>query len=431
MAQVTNAAGSWRESAKEDLKKTVGELKGEIQEEERDIAGRARVDMALYPPPPRVYWTTVGVYVAVMVLLGFYAWISLTALVIPVGIPVNVGVAILLLQVLYFIDSLQSIGVNDLAGFSLFGRPWHVPKTGIYIVPRGILTLIRADRNYKDERFPGPADKIFRISEEKQRERPGGDMPPEGMVRPIFVTTGEPKLTDEEKKQLKGGGNPLDQQLSVEIAYFVRYRPNQEHGGVFRIARNLSAQTGDIDQRIKDLVREQSERDMKSVLSRLTLATIIENWDLVNEIFILKIRLAVLRLGIDIDKRGGGLDDINPSRETNVAQAEVAREQFRKLATITKADAEREKRIREGEGAGRAEQARLEGLAGGYKKIKDDLGIGGESVIASETAKASLGKTTLVVGTGGVKELFGLVAAGKEFFSSQTPDPNADKQKGA
>ena len=422
----------WRVNARQELMETIKDLEEQFEAEVEEIKKEEETDKSLYPQNPRVYWfMVVGLYISVQVVLGLYGWFSLTATVIPVGIPVNVGVVVLLLQAFHFANSIRSIEVNDLAGFSLLGRPLYVPKSGPYIVPLGILKLIKADRNYKDVRFPGPADKIFRVGEDVQKTREeGGDMPPEGkgQVRPIFVTTGEPRLTDNDKKKLKDSGdiNPLDRQLSVEISYFVRYRPSKDYGGIFRIARNLSAKTEEIDKQIKDLIQEQSWRDMQSVLTRHTPATIIENRDLVNEVFRLKLRLAVMRLGIDIDEKGSGLDDLNPSRETNKAQATVAREQFNKLAAITKAEAEGESFALVGAGKGRAEQSRLEGLAKGYKKIKDDLGIDGEDVIASETAKASLDKAkAFVVGTSGVKELFGLVAAGKEALSE------LDTKKGA
>ena len=423
----------WRKNARQELVDTIKDLEERFKAEEAEIKEEGETDKSLYPQAPRFYWLwTVGSYVSVQVVLGYYALFSLTETVIPVGIPVNVGVVVLLLQAFHFANSIRSIEVNDLAGFSFLGRPLYVPKSGPYIVPLWILKLIKADRNYKDVRFPGPADKIFRVSEDVQKGREeGGDMPPADkpdLVRPIFVTTGEPRLTDNDKEKLKESGdwNPLDRQLSVEISYFVRYRPSKDYGGIFRIARNLSAKTEEIDKQIKDLVQEQSGRDMKAILTRHTSATIIENRDLINKVFILRLRLAVMRLGIDIDKDGCGLDDLNPSRETNKAQATVAREQFNKLATITKAEAEGESFALVGAGKGRAKQSRLEGLAKGYKKIKEDLGIDGEDVIASETAKASLDKAkAFVVGTSGVKELFGLVAAGKEALSE------LDTKKGA
>lgn len=419
-------ATTWRESAKKELEEAVVTLTQEFQTEEGAIRRQTETDKALYPPSPVYYWITVGIYDFIQLVLGYYALTKLTELVIPIGIPINVGLVVCLLQIIHFFKTLRSIEVSDLAGFSFFGRPWYIPKSGLYQVPWGILTLVRADRNYKDKRFPGPADKIFRVSKEKQKDREGGDMPPEGkdLVRPIFVTTGEPRLTSEDTRTLKekGGGNPLDQQLSVEISYFVRYRPDQEYGGIFRIARNLSARTGDIDQRIQDLVQEQAEREMKAVLTRHTPATIIENWDLVNKVFILKLRLTVMRLGIDIDRNGGGLDDLNPSHETNETQAEVTREQFRKLATITKAEAtsaERQK-VREGEAAG--ELAWLKAQAEGRKKMKEELGVSGDAVLASEAVREVLKETDVILagGEGGMGDVMRLVKGAQSAFNSGT-----------
>jgi len=406
----------WRNEAKTELEKIAGDLEAAHKSEEQQISDQAKVDTTLIPPSDGYYWTTVVLYIVAQVVLGLYAWLSLTTKVVPIGIPVNVGVAILLLQALHFIGSFRSIGVNDLAGFSFFGRPWYIPKSGLYLIPLWILTLIKADRNYKDKRFPGPPNKVFRVSSTLQETREGGDMPPEDkdMVRPIFVMTGESRLTDDDKKKLKENGemNPLDRQLSVEISYFVRYRPDQEYGGIFRIARNLASQTGSIDERIQDLVQEQSERDMKAVLSRHTPATIIENWDLVNKVFILKLRLAVMRLGIDVDKNGGGLDDLNVSHKTNDAQAEVTREQFKKLATITKAEAEKIRRQKEREGDAAGELAWLTAQAEGRKKMKEQLGIeNGETILAAEAVREISANTdVLVVGAeGGMRDVLGLV----------------------
>jgi len=354
-----------------------------------------------------------------------HASFSLTEKTISIGIPVNVGVLVLLLQAFHIKASLRSIGVDDLAGFSLFRRPWFMPKTGLYLVPFGILELVKANRNYKDKRFPGPADKIFRVSKTKQETRDGGDMPPEGkdLVRPIYVTTGEPRLTDVDKQKLeKEDANPLDRQLSVEVSYFIRYRPDQEHGGIFRIARNLASQTGDIDERIQNLVQEQSERDIKSVLTRHTPATIIENWDLINKVFIMKFRLAVMRLGIDVDKNGGGLDDMNPSHITNEAQAEVTRAQFRKLATITDAEADKEKRRKEKEGDAAGELAWLTAQAKGRKEIMDSLKVSGDAVLASEAVREVLGETDVVLagGEGGMRDILGFVKGAQSVLKSGT-----------
>lgn len=430
MDMITETSGlEWRKNAKKELVETVNDLKGQIIAEVAEIKDEEDRDKSLYPSKPWVYWfLVVGLYVSVQVVLGLYAWLSLTETVIPVGIPVNVGIVVLLLQAFHFANSIRSIEVNDLAGFSLFGRPLYVPRSGPYIVPLWILKLTKANMNYKDVRFPGPANDIFRISDEEQKKRPEGDMPPPGKVRPIFVTTGERRLTNSDKEKLKKKDseeniNPLDQQLHVEISYFVRYRPSKLYGGIFRIARNLSAKTEEIDKQIKDLIQEQSSRDMQSVLTRHTPATIIENRDLVNEVFRLKLSLAVMRLGIDIDEKGSGLDDLNPSRETNKDQAEVAREQFRKLATITKAEAGMVALQKEGEGKAAAELALLMAQAEGRKAMKEALGdVSGDAILASEAVRGILKETDVILagGEGGMKDVMAFVKGAQSAFNSGT-----------
>jgi regulator of protease activity HflC (stomatin/prohibitin superfamily) len=320
-----------------------------------------------------------------------------------------------------------------LAGIEFYGRPLYAPKSGLYVVPLFLLSLSMVSRNYKDVRFPGPADKIFRVSEAVQQSRPdGGDMPPPGsdLVRPIFVTTGEPRLTPEEraKRSEDPNANPLDEQLNIEIAYFVRYRPHEAHGGIFRITRNIG-HSGNLDEEIKNLITEQSERDMKAILTQLTTATIVANWDLVNEVFALKLQASILRLGIQVDPRGGGLDDVNPSRETNTKQADVARARFDRQTTIAKADAEEQKRIREGRGTATARQLALEAEAAGLKKLKEEAGVDGVTATAAEVAKAAFANADSVMAgaSSGLTDILGAVRTGTEMLNRGRPatPPNA------
>lgn len=408
--------GTWHENAKASLSKMKSELGEAIEEEKKKIGEEeaAKENQHFEPPLPNRYWSTIVAYIALQVFLSIIS-IRFMSTVVNVGLPVNVGWMTLLLQSMHFFSSLRSISVDDLAGFTLFGRPWYIPNPGLYIAPAGVMRTIRASRNYKDKRFPGPSDKVFRVSNEQQRTREGGDIPPKegGFVRPIFVMTGKPQLTERDKRDAKDNErDPLDQQLSVEISYFVRYRPRQRSGGIFRVARSLSAQTEDIDSRILDLVQEQSERDMKTILSKLTPATIIANWDLVNEVFILKLRLAVMRLGIQIDKHGGGgLVDINVSHDTNDAQARVARALFEKQTKVIAAEAEKIRLEREGSGTASAVLAKLTAEADGRKKMKEALEVSGNDILASETTRNILGNTDVILAgaEAGTKDIFSLI----------------------
>jgi regulator of protease activity HflC (stomatin/prohibitin superfamily) len=422
---MSNDRLDWRNAAKDELVKTARQLEDELVLIDRQIRIEGSKDADLVPPHPVWYWSTVASYNIAQLTLAFFALFSLTKIVMPIGIPVNLGIVIFLLQTIHFAMSWHKVDVSHMAGFKLFGRPWYSATNGLYQVPWGIISVVWADRNYKDKRFPGPADKIYRVSSELQTTTPGGDMPPQGrdLFRPIFVLTGEPRFTDKDIGRLKEDSsllNPLDKQLTVEISYFVRYRPDQDYGGIFRIARNLSSETGNIDERIEDLIREQSERDMNAILKRHTTATINENWDLVNEVFIRKLRLSAVRLGIDIPDEGAGLANLNPSHITNEDQANVVRALFKKDAIVTLGEAEglRLRKVREGEAAG--ELAWLNAQAAGRKAIKDSLIVDGDAVLASEAVREVLKETDVILagGEGGMSDLMRLVKGAQSAFNA-------------
>ncbi len=435
----------WRELAKKRLMDDLKELRKQLIDDElgpagaqpkgaliREIEAETAKD-GTYTVRPKTYRTIVIAYLALQVVLALYLYFGvgiLTEVSLTEGFKIYPGLMALILQGIHLAASLKVVKVDDLPGIDLFGRPLFEPKSGLYVVPLFILTLTTMNRNYLDVRFPGPADKIFRVSTGVQVQHPGGDMPPvdSEQVRPIFVTTGEPTLTPQEDKERKAGNwNPLDEQLNIEIAYFVRYRPNQDHGGIFRLIRNIGGIRGksadETKKVIENLLQEQSERDIKSVITQQTYATVVENWALVNRVFALKLQQSVLRLGIQVDPRGAGLDDANPSHETNESQMEVARERFRRNQAIIKADGQGKAIVTLGRSNAEAEKLRLKALAEGYEKIKTDLGVDGDAVIASETVKAALSEKTdtLVLGTGGIEQLFGLVKAGQNVLERNKP----------
>ncbi len=426
----------WRELAKKRLTDELAELRTGLADDIKKIETETAAD-GTYTVRSFAYLVIVGIYLVAQLVLGGVALYNvLVEVKLADGFAIYPMLMLLLLQALHLGVSLRTIKVDDLSGIDFFGRPLFEPKTGLYVVPLFILTLTITNRNYRDVRFPGHPDKIFRISAEAQQASPTGDMPPAGndLVRPIYVTTGEPALTPNEHKERKTGTeNPLDEQLNIEVAYFVRYRPNQEHGGIFRLIRNIGGIRGKTAEEtrtvIEDLLREQSERDIKSILTQQTYATTVENWALVNEVFALKLQQSILRLGIQVDPRGAGLDDANPSHVTNEAQMEVARERFRRNQTVIKADGDGKRIVTLGRSNAEADKLRLEALAKGYEKIKTGLGVDGDAVIASETVKAALSEKTdtLVLGTGGIEQLFGLVKAGQGMLTKKTPaQPPAD-----
>lgn len=410
----------WHERAREELENLKKELVGDEGQggERKAIEDRIKnesiTEMSAYTLNQglhRIVIVSYGIAQVVLASLSTYMMLYIGAVA-----GVNTGLLILLLQVAHIAASLKSVQVDDLAGTTFFGRPTSAPEPGLIFVPWLLMQLHTVSRNYKDHRFPGQPDKILRLSTEVQVGRDHGDAPDPtqaaaGFVRPLIVVSGQPRLNDEEKEERQKELNvdPFDERNSFEISYVVRYRPNQEFGGIFRLVRNVGLPKNGVslEDMIVDLLRENSERDIKAMIARQTLATTIENQSLMNEVFAYRLQVSVMRLGIDIDTRGTGLDDINPSHKTNEAQADARRARFARQQTIIAADAEKEKKIREGQGVAEAELLLLEARGKGFKKIKDDTGVSGDVVIASETARNFKDANT-IFGAQGIKEILAM-----------------------
>ncbi|OGG47264.1 hypothetical protein A2671_01855 [Candidatus Kaiserbacteria bacterium RIFCSPHIGHO2_01_FULL_49_13] len=410
----------WRDIAKWDLIDRKTALESEVGGLLAQLKKDAHDEPSLYPRP-WIYAMVIGLYLGVQIALAWVIWSHFSHVSIG-GIPVDLRYTVLVLQMLHFALSWRSVEVDALAGIDFFGRPALLPEPGPILVPRGLLRLSREARPYQDIRFPGDPNKIWRVSSKKQDETPGGDMPPleqqkEHVVRPIIALTGEPRGVVEVQRGEER--NPLERQLAVEFAYFARYRLSTLHGGIFRIHRNVGRT--DIHGRIKDLLREQGDTELRSILSSQTAATVIENWDLIKEVLTLKFTVVVMRWGVDMHQ--GSLVDMNPSHETNEAQARVARADFDRMSTIIAADAESQATIKKGGGLAEAERLRLFAQAAGIKKIMGDTGVSGETVFAAETAKDALKNAdTVVVGaSSGMADLIGLVEAGKKLFKPKPP----------
>lgn len=331
-------------------------------------------------------------------LLGFVILTMLGIQVLPDTLLFNTDLFVDVLLLAYLAAAFRQIPVNVVVAVLRFSRPVYLPKPGLAFVLRGIFSLTKATVNYRDVRFPGPPDKIFRITLEQQKARAEGDTPDPGYCRPILATTGAPILEPEEAKtrEKSPADYALDRQFTVDIEFFFRFRPNRDLGGILRIIRNLSSIPEDIDERIKDLMREQSEAEAKEILSTLTPAMALRHLSLVNKLFTLRVRRRFLRLGIQIDD-GGGFVAINLSHELNAAITGVSTAELNAKAAITKAQGDRQKAILEGEGEG-----------GRLEAIRKGAGVTGAAILASEAVR-TFGDKTVILGADGIMQMAGTV----------------------
>ena len=170
----------WRELAKKRLTDELAELRIGLADDIKKIEEETAAD-GTYTVRSFAYRVIVGVYLVAQLVLGGVALYNFSVEVeLADGFAIYPMLMLLLLQALHLVASLRTIKVDDLAGIDFFVRPLFEPKTGLYVVPRFILTLTITNRNYRDVRFPGHPDKIFRISAEAQQKSPTGDMPPAG-----------------------------------------------------------------------------------------------------------------------------------------------------------------------------------------------------------------------------------------------------------
>lgn len=432
----------WHKKAKKELEEKEATLRAEFNLKtsniKKGVAGKkskrgggvASNDWEIVIPRGNYHPFVVALYFSIHAIIGIIVMLMPSVVDLFGIMDINLTVLMFVIQAAHIIASIKAVGVDDLAGVSFFGRPVYKPRTGLYIVPLGILTLVKASRNYRDVRFPGPADKIHRVSEEIQATE--GDTPPEGMVRPIFVLTGAPMFNDKELlAQKKGETDPFDRQMTIEISYSLRYCLSELYGGIFLIISKLSSETSteSVDKRILDLLHEQSVKDLKTILSTVTTAVINENFDLINKIFILMVSLQAVELGIDIDEKGCGIVDINLGHKTNAAQAKIARAQLERTADIIKADGTRQAEILKSKGTASIEYEILAAKACGYKEGRKELGEEDwRMVLAAETSKGVLEKAeTIVLGTDGVREVLGLTQIIGDRFSRQSKRKEGDK----
>jgi len=117
--------------------------------------------------------------------------------------------------------------------------------------------------------------------------------------------------------------------------------------------------------------------------------------------------------GVDI--QAAYVKSIHTGKGLNTAIIEKAQAPFERDKVMITAEGERDKRIKEGDGAGQAayslEKGKLEGRGAGYRQIAKDVNAvkRGAEVQAAETARA-LGESgnTIIVGTAGITDLLGI-----------------------
>lgn len=326
-------------------------------------------------------------------------------------IPINPRIFAYLPILAYVIVSFRSVGVDEIAGADFFGKPVRQFSNGLKWVPFGLFHFQVEKATFVQSEFPGDSDHI-QWSDEKTALS-------QGKVRPIYLLTGENP----------DGKLPTDKQMNVGIAALAKFQLIPER--LFDLIKNV----GPIDRSKADEIRvtmtggenvsvvmlevvrhlrDTATAVMTEIAGQLSYNELRGHLNLVNRLLFLRLQRTVITWGIQLTE--AGVTKINPGHEFNEKIQDRGQALADRDAMILRAEGEKQKRVLEGEGNAAARQKFLEAEAKGYAKIAEQAKTeAGQIAISAEVAgKLAASGNTIVVGTDGVKDLIGIVAAGKK-----------------
>lgn len=322
-----------------------------------------------------MFRTAVGAAYAVLCLVSVWAsGHSATVF----GSDWNWGLALFLAIVLYTIASFRQLGPTELGARTFLGKPIDQVSSGFVFVPVGIFSLEVAPAIFIQNELPSDPENIFRGD---------GKVPP-GKFPPIRIPFGLP--TEE-------NDDPYDHRMTQEVVPVVTWR---------------------IDDFVKFLTTIGSVEEARGQMEDTAVAMLTEAFAKITPaVALLKLEVHSENLREAIDKRvdGWGIElksvkikAINFNHELNAAILSVPQATVNAKATIITAEAKKRQLGLEGEGAGAAEKAILDGRTAGIKNMASELGLSASSILAAETARGitdNPGQKTIIAGSGGFSDL--------------------------
>ncbi len=344
-------------------------------------SGRKPADV---PEHLKLYWILWGVGMAIIFATSVSARVLWNILLFDqFGLVFNGGPTILLLVLSYLTLSLKEVPANEIAGAFCYGKALSRLSSGLHFAPFGLMQVKTYSRTVKEFQCPSEPEKVFKGDDK--------DPLPSGMVRPIRAVTRAPK--DEEK-------GLLDTQMTLSINFMVQYAVTD----VFDYIANFG-NTEEIEKQLRDV----GEVKVIEEITQNTASSFIENLPKINEDLVIKIKERFQNSGINIISVRLMSPDI--THGVSEALANIPKAAAEAKQVTIKADGEKNKRIKEGEGTAAAELSLLTARSEGQKKILEALNVGGESVLAAEAVRGLSEKTDVIVvgAEAGMRDVMGLV----------------------
>ncbi|MBI4692247.1 MAG: hypothetical protein HY773_02290 [Candidatus Terrybacteria bacterium] len=436
LKKILNELGEWRKNRLINKKERLI-LKNEIEE----LKKKEKKDL--------IFWRVVVTAYLVFFAAEYFLLSDYTFYVR--GRDWNWGWAIFFAQMSYTLLSLRIVGPTELGAILFFGRPIRDVGSGLKFVPFLVCQLVKNPRTIIETELPARPELIFRTKRGEEEVVPK-DLLALGYKPPIRVQFGWPeielntkdldaKINDskiekgerdkaEKTKKLydtlnalimnnKIKSDPLNIRMTAETPLVVRLR--------IRSLSEFLRTFGSLDKAI-DQIQDIAVAMLNREFSKITPAVAQHNLGTFSELIRDEIIERIEK--IESEKKSNRSMDIvtvllRPfiySHELNEDLQKAAQERAKKQATITAAQAKKEKDTIEGKGEGAKEKAILGGRTAGLMNMAKELGISPTAVLGAETARAitdNPGQKTVIIGQKGFSDLVGVAAAVQETLTEK------------
>lgn len=353
--------------------------------------------------------------ISAIVVMSALIYFLIPSIISIAGLPLNPQWFFYLGMVAYILLSFRMVGIDEIAGADFFGTPVFQFSRGLKWVPLGILNFDPESIQFVQGEFPGDADKIQWSDEKKELL--------EGMVRPIFVLTGENP----------DGSLPTDRQMSIGISFLVKIKLIKER--FFDFIQNiapideakaeslLAEVTGGTSVTLRMLevlrhLRDTGGAYVLEIVGKISYSELTNNINLVNQLLKLCLEYEVSSWGIEmVEVR---FTKTNPGHDFNEKLQSRGAALASRDVLITVAEGEKRKRQLEGEGTASAALALLTAQAEGYTKIMTATGVDGAGVLSAEVARELANGQNNTVVVDGASGLIGMALAGAKVISTQS-----------
>ena len=353
----------------------------------------------------RAFWQYVGGIYAVLLLIAVVLWFFP----IQMGkMEWNWGLALLYALIFYTVASCsQTVDSTELGARYFLDKPIDQVSSGFVFVPALFCTLKTDTRNVIQDELPADPEKIWRAPET------GGDgkVPP-GMFPPIRVTFGPPGPNDGIPKD-----DPYNMRMTAEVVPVVIWE--------IKDYIRFRAVVGSIKEARKQMA-DTAATLFNALFANMTPAAAMKGLDVHSETLRGTIDDKVEHWGINL--RTAEIKAINYSHALNTAVLSIPKATVTAKATVIDAEGKKTAQILAGEGKGGAEKATLIGRTEGLKTMASELDLKGREVLAAETARGitdNPGQKTIIVGSGGFKDLATVGAVLGESLSNKMEVKNA------